>query len=217
MRAVDVGHKVHGDGALRVVLEGLADHHGAEIGSANANVDNVGDRLASVAFPVAVAHGVGKGAHVGEHGVHAGHHVLAVDEDGAVRTVTEGDMKDGAALGKVNLVAGKHAVALGGDARLLDKGNEIGHDRLVNPVLGHVHEHRAVGRLKRPREPAHLLSTKRKKNTHALLKARRVSLKLLAHIKRLLLERVGARLERPPCLQLCRLHPETAVVQKQRR
>ena len=49
--AVDVGDKVRGKIALGVRLEGLGDHHGAEIGSADADVDDGGDGFSGVARP----------------------------------------------------------------------------------------------------------------------------------------------------------------------
>jgi hypothetical protein len=47
-----------------------------------------------------------------EHRVHLRHHVLAVDEDGAVAAVAERDVQHRALLGDVDLVAGEHPVAL---------------------------------------------------------------------------------------------------------
>ncbi|MNC58042.1 hypothetical protein D3C77_617120 [compost metagenome] len=52
MGAIDVGDEVH----LQVIFVGaqrLGDHHRAEIGATDTDVDHVLDRLAGVAFPLA--------------------------------------------------------------------------------------------------------------------------------------------------------------------
>ena len=68
VRAVDVRHEVRSRmPRLPVRAQRLGDHHRAEVGAADADVDDVGDRLAGVALPRAAAHAVGELAHLREH------------------------------------------------------------------------------------------------------------------------------------------------------
>ena len=79
--AVDVGDEAERHGALAVVAQRLVGHHRAEVGAADADVDDIANALAGVALPLAAAHAVGESRHLVEHGVDLGHHVLAVDDD----------------------------------------------------------------------------------------------------------------------------------------
>src|SRR5207253_2446932 len=53
--AVHIRHKMNVEARLPVWLEGFGDHDGSEVGAADADVDDVGDGLASVALPGAAA------------------------------------------------------------------------------------------------------------------------------------------------------------------
>ena len=64
---------------VRVRRQRLRHHGRAEIRSADADVDDVGDAQAGVAEPRAAANRFGERAHVIERGPHIGHHVAAVD------------------------------------------------------------------------------------------------------------------------------------------
>ena len=48
--------------------------------------------------------------HLVQHGVHLGHDVLAVHDDGGVLGRAQGDMKHGAVLGEVDLVPAEHGL-----------------------------------------------------------------------------------------------------------
>ena len=58
------------------MLQRLVSHHRAEIGAADADVDDVANAFAGVAFPRAAANAVGEVRHFVEHGVDIGHDVL---------------------------------------------------------------------------------------------------------------------------------------------
>lgn len=133
---VNVGHEVHVESLLRVGLQRLQDaerrqraakqgkrkklsdlsnHDGAEIRAANADVDNVSDRLARVAFPLALqpgghatarrrikstrsnmayrAHCRGKLLDLRQDLVDVGHDILVLDEDGLVGAVAQRDVQ----------------------------------------------------------------------------------------------------------------------------
>ncbi len=118
VRAVDVRHEVSAHPGLPIRLEGQARHHRAEVASADADVDDVGDPLAGVSLPRAAPDGVGELAHLGEDAVDPGHDVLAIDQHRLVAPVSEGGVEHRAVFGAVDLVAGEHAIAPLEDARL---------------------------------------------------------------------------------------------------
>ena len=100
------------------MLQRLVGHDGAEIGAADADVDDVADPLAGVALPVAAAHAVGEGGHLVEHGMDLRHDVLAVDEDRGVARRAQRHVQHGALLGDVDLLAAEHGVDALAQARL---------------------------------------------------------------------------------------------------
>ena len=59
-----------------------------------------------------------------EHRVDAGDHVLAVNHDLFAFRRTQGDVQDGAVLGRVDLVAGEHRLAASGEVGLLGELQE---------------------------------------------------------------------------------------------
>ena len=82
---VDVGDKAALQALLHVGLQGLIRHDGAEVGAADANVDDGLHRLASDAHPLAGADAAGEGVDLLQHLVHVGDRVLAVDRQGVGR------------------------------------------------------------------------------------------------------------------------------------
>ena len=50
--AIDVGDEMDAQARLAVGLERLGDHDRAEVGTADADVDDIGDRLAGVSLPL---------------------------------------------------------------------------------------------------------------------------------------------------------------------
>ena len=108
--AIDVGDEPKRHGAVAVVLERLVGHHRAEVGAADADVDDVANALAGVALPRAAADPVGEVGHLVEHGVDLGHHVLAVHDDGCPSRRAQRHVQDGTVLRDVDLLAPKHGV-----------------------------------------------------------------------------------------------------------
>jgi len=106
--AVNVGDEAEGEVALRVVLEGFVCHHRAEIGAADADVDDVADGLTGVAFPVARTDAFGEGGHLVEDFVDLGNDIFSIDKDGFGLRRAESDVEDGAVFGDVDLLAGEH-------------------------------------------------------------------------------------------------------------
>ena len=96
--------------AVGVGAQDLVRHRGAEVGAADADVDDVADRLAGVPGPLARAHPVGEAGHLVEHGVHIRHHVLTVDLDHRVARGAQRGVQHGPVLGGVDLLAAEHGV-----------------------------------------------------------------------------------------------------------
>ena len=67
---VDVRDEAERQVAARVVPERLVRHHRPEVGAADADVDDVADRLARVPLPLARADALGERGHAVEHLVH---------------------------------------------------------------------------------------------------------------------------------------------------
>src|SRR4029077_21451 len=93
---------------LAVGLEGLGGHQWTKVGAADADVDDVGDRLAGVALPGAAANGLGEFAHVGEGGVYFRHNVFAIHENRPVRAVAQGNVQHGPIFSGIDLGAREH-------------------------------------------------------------------------------------------------------------
>jgi len=119
VRAVDVRDEVHVQIGLPVRPQRFGHHHRTEIRAADADVDDVRDRLAGVALPRAAAQPLGERAHRAEHAIDVGHHIPAVDEDRSIASVAQRGVQHGPALGAVDLGAGKHLVAPALDVLLL--------------------------------------------------------------------------------------------------
>ena len=128
---------------MGVVLEGLVGHDGAEVGAADADVDDVPDGLAGVAEPGAGADLVGEGGHLVEDGVDFGDDVFAVDFDGFGFGGAEGDVEDGAVFGGVDLLAGEHGFGVLLEAGFFGELEEEGEGFVGDAVLGVVEEEAA--------------------------------------------------------------------------
>ena len=143
MSAVDVGHKVRLGSHLER-LQSLRDHQRPQVGPPDPNVDDVSDGLAGIPLPFPGNNLVAKPLHVVQDPVDLGHDVLAVDDDGSVASVPEGDVEHRSVLGEVDRHAREHGVSSGLDvARLGQIHQQIEH-LLVDPVLGKVEQNLAV-------------------------------------------------------------------------
>ena len=135
---VDVGDKAALQALLHVGLQGLVRHDGAEVGAADANVDDGLNRLAGDAHPLARADAAGEGVDLLQHLVHVGDGILAVDRQGVGRGAAQRGMQDGAVLGDVNVLACKHAVAQVRHAGLLGEREQVAQQRGAHEVLRQV-------------------------------------------------------------------------------
>ena len=108
---VDVRNEVHLQVASSEGLEGFGDHDRTEVGSANADIHDVGDGLTRVALPGTRTNLLGKGLHMLPGRFNLWHNVLTVDKEGLVGGTAEGDVEDRSIFGEIDLFAPEHSVA----------------------------------------------------------------------------------------------------------
>ena len=113
---VDVGDEAADEVGQGVVGQRLGRHVRAEVGPADADVDHGADPLPGGADPRSVADAVGQVAHPVQHGVHVGHHVLAVDGQLLGLGHAQRHVQHGPVLGGVDVHTREHGVAPGLDA-----------------------------------------------------------------------------------------------------
>ena len=117
--AVDVGDEPEGEVAVAVEAQRLVRHRRAEVGAADADVDDVADALPGVARPRAAPHRRREGGHAVEHRVHLGDDVLAVDDDRRRARRAQRHVQHRTLLGDVDLLAAEHGVDARAQPRLL--------------------------------------------------------------------------------------------------
>jgi hypothetical protein len=110
VRAIDIGNEPKGHISLAIVLECFMGHDRPEIGTANADVHDVANALAGVAFPRAGPHAVRELGHLVEHGMNLRNHVLY---NGSVFRRTKGHVQDRAFFRDVDLLSEKHECFVG--------------------------------------------------------------------------------------------------------
>ena len=125
--AVHIGDEAEGERAVGVVAQGLVGHHGTEIRAADADIDDVFDALAGVAFPFSRADAVGKLGHAVENGMHLWNNINAIDFDRRRAWSAEGGVEDGAVLGDVDFIAPEHGIDFAtqtGGVREIDEASD---------------------------------------------------------------------------------------------
>ena len=108
--AVDIRDEAKCQRAIAVVPQRFVGHHRAEVGAADADVDDVANAFAGVAHPGAAADALGEGGHLVEHRMNCRHDILAVDHDRGALRRPQRDVQHGAILGDVDLLAAEHGV-----------------------------------------------------------------------------------------------------------
>ena len=88
--AVDVGDKAERHIPLAVMFQRLVGHHRPEIGTADADVDDVRNAFARVPRPNAAPDPLAKVRHAVEYGVDLGDHVLTINDEWNLLWVREG-------------------------------------------------------------------------------------------------------------------------------
>ena len=134
--AVHVGDEVHVEAGVSEGFERGTHHQRAEVGAADADIDDVGDDLVGVAQPVAAADFVCEFAHALQDAVDFGHDVFAVNDDGGIGAVAQGDVEDGAVFGGVDFFAVEHLLHTLGYAGFASKLGQQGHGFVADAVFG---------------------------------------------------------------------------------
>ena len=104
--------------AAAEVAQRLVGHHRAEVGAADADVDDVADRLAGVARSTRRSGPAREVGHPVEHLVDLLDDVDPVDDERALARHPQRHVEHGAVLGDVDVLAGEHRVATLLDAAL---------------------------------------------------------------------------------------------------
>src|SRR5439155_25817758 len=102
-------------------------HYRAEVGTADADVDDVTDALTGVSLALTAANAVGEVRHLIVHCVDMWYDVVAVDDDRCPSWRTQSNVQHSAVLGDVDLVAAEHRVEARPQTALLGQFNEQPH------------------------------------------------------------------------------------------
>ncbi len=137
---VDVRDEPRLDPGGRVGAQRLVHHDGAEVGTADADVDDVRDLLAGHTDPLPRPHAVGEGIHRVENRVHVGIDILTIDDErgGLTCRAAQRRVQHRAVLRGVQVHAGKHLGEPLGNAGLLGQPHERGEDLIGDEVLRQV-------------------------------------------------------------------------------
>ena len=141
LRAVHVRDKMQAHMTGRVGLQRFRDHDRTQIGTANADIHDIGDPFPRPPFPRTAANRLAELPHMPEHGIYPWHHVMSVDKNGPIRSVPERDMEDRPFLGAVDFLPRKHSVTPRLDSRLPGKRQKARHRLGRDAVFGIVDQH----------------------------------------------------------------------------
>jgi hypothetical protein len=148
---VEVGDVMGADLGVAVSGQRLGRHARAEVGAADADVHDVGDRLAGGAAPVAAVDLGAEAAHLFQLGVHGGHHVIAgMDDRPLAGRMAQRDVQRGSAFGVVDRLAAAHARYPARQICRLPQRAQQRHGIGINALLGVVQQpivpcHRMAG------------------------------------------------------------------------
>ncbi len=117
LRAVHVGDEVHIEAWMTERFERGTHHQRAQIRSADADVDNVGNDLVGIAQPASTADFVCKFAHTLQNAVDFWHHIFTVNHNRRIGAVAKGDVRT--ARFSVVLIFRRGTSAASAPARLL--------------------------------------------------------------------------------------------------
>jgi len=131
LHAVDVGDEVQADAIAAVIDQGFRGHNEAKIGTADADVDDVGDRLPREALELMSVEPIGEVEHLLTFALYERHDVLAVEEQRAVGRPPERDVQGRTVLGTVDMLAREHGLDPGRYLGLLGELDQARHRLLV--------------------------------------------------------------------------------------
>ena len=108
MGAIHIGDKMHVDARLPVGPQGFSGHHRPQVGTADADIDDIGDALAGITLPPARNDLVGKGLHLLKYGIHRRHDVLPIYVYRFLGAVAQGHMQYRPPFRLVDRLSGEH-------------------------------------------------------------------------------------------------------------
>ena len=111
--AIDRGDKMAVHPGVAEIVQGLVSHGGAEIGAADADVDDLAQGFAAAAGVFALVDRIDELRDALEFGVYGRHHVFAIDAVVVVRRRAQGHVHRGAVFGVVERLAGEQFLAPG--------------------------------------------------------------------------------------------------------
>ena len=119
--------------ASSFVLQRFSDELRTEMGTADADMDDIPDRVASTSPPLAPANGIGKFLHPFQNRSHRRHHVPTIDPNRLSRKIPQGDMEDRPIFGLIDSLTLEHpadwkAEAGGLKWEVIGHGNHLGHE-----------------------------------------------------------------------------------------
>ena len=101
-------------------------HHRTEIRATDADIDDVFDALAGMAFPLVGADAVGKFGHPVEHGMDFWNDINAIDFNRRRARSAEGSVENGAVFSDVDLVTTEHGINLPAQPRGVGEIDQAG-------------------------------------------------------------------------------------------
>ena len=145
--AVDVGDEMAVQARPAERRQRARRHRRTEVGAADADVDDVGHRLAERAAHPPFAHVGGEGEHLVAFGLDRRRDVDAVDQDRRAGKIAQRAVQRRAPLGRIDQFAAEHRVALGGDVGRLGERQQQPQRLAVDPLLGEIVEQVAQNRV----------------------------------------------------------------------
>jgi hypothetical protein len=118
------------------VPESFVRHHRSEVGAPDTDVHDVSERLSGVALPLAGADSLRERSHALQGRVHLRDDVDPVDDQRAPARHPQGDVQDGAVLGRVDPIAPEHRLGALGEAGLLGELHEQVQRLVDHAILG---------------------------------------------------------------------------------
>ena len=107
MSAIHVRNKVHVQ-VIFVRLKCLGHHVRTQVRTTDTDIHHIGDRFAGVTGPLPADHFVAKRFHLSQYRINLRHHVLTIDHNWRVATVTQRHVQHRPIFGAVNFVPTEH-------------------------------------------------------------------------------------------------------------
>ena len=138
--AVDVRNEMRVQLQRRIGRQRARGHRRPEVGAADADIDDVGHRLAERAADAALAHILGERQHFRALGCDVGRDVSPVDEDGLRCQVAQRGVKRRASFRRIDDLAAEHRVALGLDLGRLGERDQKTDRQGFDPLLREIEQ-----------------------------------------------------------------------------